>query len=547
MKRLLVWVAMMAVGCTAAKRQEEKPLPPGYVELARFSAEVDPAAGTFVVRTTPTAAGQGLGLGQGALVFDSTVVDVANKSPGDVHIPDGTALCPSDPDYVLDGGLTWSAIVTLTSKITDTTVLSGVYARITEVAGVGTGWGPCNNAPAPDGMDSTYGLWSYGVLQPGDSHDRLWRIKYTSHAGFIFRGVIVGSAVHNFAYTPAPGTLIADYGALGVVYASGNHVYYVDPDGTSRASADIVYPPTRPPTDPPQTPTVTVLVTDPVNQRVWWATADGLIGYLENDGADLGVSFDYAGEASVDAIVVDPADPTLAWFTATDLLGFHLFGHWLQAVSSSSPGLFGPEKELSGAGISLAAGPDDFLYVGEPDVTMIEVFDTDTSSDLRFDQWNIAAPAACSHVNSLLADPGGATKMWYSGDAGVCTIDVSSGVGRGTRTEIVPADPLDPLAAARPERLCLGPDDEVWYVDYDASEAVRVTDTTEILWETTRSYSVVLLDSPRSCARGGGFLWAPASFSGGFGGLIRIDPCTPGPGPAELDAPAVLPGIAPHL
>ena len=59
MSRLPVIAALVVVGC-AAQKVAEKPLPAGTVEVATFTAEVDPGAGTIQVRSQPTAAGRAL-------------------------------------------------------------------------------------------------------------------------------------------------------------------------------------------------------------------------------------------------------------------------------------------------------------------------------------------------------------------------------------------------------------------------------------------------------------------------------------------------------
>ena len=82
MKRLLVAVLVLA-GC-ASKAPQERPLPPGMVTVATFTAEADPVARTFTIRTQPTAAGRAQGMA--ALAVDRRAGGERRAHPGSISV-----------------------------------------------------------------------------------------------------------------------------------------------------------------------------------------------------------------------------------------------------------------------------------------------------------------------------------------------------------------------------------------------------------------------------------------------------------------------------
>jgi hypothetical protein len=485
MKRLLVVAAIAVAGCTP-QQPAQKPLPSGRVELARFAVDVDPAAGTFTIRIAPTAVSGGAQ--PNALVLDSTVVTVANKPSSYFYNNDvNYSLCNADSGWT---GKTWGATVRVGSKITSpaATVLSGVYAEVTDSSGVTAQTDSCNMSLAPYDMDGSYGVWSYGTISPGATVEMDWVFRYRTATPFTFTGRIVGAKVELFQTSPMPQVWMADYGVNGMVFASANFIYYVNPSGVLYATSVDVGE-------------VASLATDTVNNRVWWGTTGGLAGYLENDGAAK-QTLKTVGPYTVNNIVVDPVNRARAWYTTYDTVsGLPV----LNVVQVGSAGPIGTNRPLLGDAIALATGPANYIYVTSGGNGSIEVFDRVLTGAAAIRQFfTNVAPAGCGAAYSLLADPGGGNKMWYSypaGAGGICTVEATT----GAFTKV--ADALNPLP------LCLGPDNNVWYVN-NARTAVRVTDTTATPG-TTRSYTVGLDpgSTPRGCVRGGGYLWVSGSSS----------------------------------
>ncbi len=183
MRKLLVIAALLAAACGSQRAAPESTLPAGHVVLATFTVDVDLAAGTFVVRTTPRA--PGIPARSGSLVNLDADVTVANSIGPWIGTPTPACTSGSSPT-------TWGAGVTVKNNLPGT-YLSGVYAEITTFPPGMTGRESCSNATAPTGLDATYGLWSYGTIAPGaTSSAASWIFKFVSASTFSFSGRIVG-------------------------------------------------------------------------------------------------------------------------------------------------------------------------------------------------------------------------------------------------------------------------------------------------------------------------------------------------------------------
>ena len=186
MKRLLVAVLVLA-GC-ASRAPEERPLPPGMVAIATFTVDADPVAGTFTIRSQPTAAGRARGM-TGLVSTDIKVENdlTAPVSPNPWFLETEDRGCGA-------GTETWGAYVRVTSLLGDSTWLGGVYAEITDFQGDAGSEG-CNSAAAPEGLNADFGLWSYPTISPGTdgSQSVAWTFGRVSATAVHFSGRIVAA------------------------------------------------------------------------------------------------------------------------------------------------------------------------------------------------------------------------------------------------------------------------------------------------------------------------------------------------------------------
>ena len=229
MKKLLVVAAIAVAGC-AARTPEQKPGTPDQgagtprtVEVATFTAEVDPVAGTLQINSEPTAAGRALGLSRlveiTSIGLANTVVDGITQVYFNVPQNETDRLCTSGHD-----GPVWGANVTITNPVPNTT-LSNLYVQFTAFSGP-AGSEVCNSlaeADVPaDITDLGLGLWSSPVMVAGEVTQD-WTFSFVTTGRFTFAGRVLASVAQLFPNATYPA---GSYGIVangtGVVYSAYN-------------------------------------------------------------------------------------------------------------------------------------------------------------------------------------------------------------------------------------------------------------------------------------------------------------------------------------
>ncbi len=358
MKKLIVVVAAIVAGCSAQKpAPESAALPGGNVVLATFTVDVDMAAGTFVVRTTPNPSAAPAG--SAALVNLNADVTVANSgfSWWDSNDPLNACTNGSSP-------ATWGAAVTVKNNLTGT-VLSGVYAEITTFHGA-SGTESCSNPTSPPtGLSTTYGLWSYGTIQPGATTSaQKWIFKYTTATNFSFSGRIIGVRANpanveggiqrRVVWSETRLNVIGDNGTTVVVATPPTGIDFVD--STTGAFLHSV------------ATTTGVSAIAVATNRIWWGSpASGtsfVVGWMDSDGGNPssatvtppGVTLGSFG--FVHTIIPDPTSPTLkAWiiFTDNDALTYV----WSYTIGTG----LGTVTSINGTSRSAALASNGYIYV----------------------------------------------------------------------------------------------------------------------------------------------------------------------------------------
>ncbi len=211
MKKLLLAV-LLVMGCSA-QTTAENPLPPGYATLATFTGEVDMATGAFTIRSTPTAVGQALQVSMITLPEQgSDGVSIANF---------GTAW--NNKKTACGSTANSGAFVTVTSNYA-TSQLRNIWAVIDHIDATGTdACNPTTNPP-PLGLATTYGVWSYGDLAPGEASTAVsWAFTFVAGTKTHFSGRVVGTVMRPFAALLAGmsgGANMADGNAEKTVFLS---------------------------------------------------------------------------------------------------------------------------------------------------------------------------------------------------------------------------------------------------------------------------------------------------------------------------------------
>lgn len=468
MKRLLVAVLVLA-GC-ASKTPQERPLPPGMVAVATFTAEADPVAGTFTIRTQPTAAGRAQGMP--ALLDDEVLVE-----------NDGAAWFDSaDPHGCPPGTRTWGANVKVSSLLGEGTWLSGVYAEITSFAG-DAGSEACNGLSAsetPEGLSAERGLWSYPTIgvsgPPLGPQTVTWAFGRVSTARVTFSGRIVAAKVGTTVVLGAPydggetDQIVGKFGDAIVYSAVDGDLHglqFVNFDGTS---ASYVALPDF----------ATAIAPDEGSSIVWFITEGAWVGYVS--GTTWTNSRD--GGHELGGIVVDPTVPGRAWYRS--------YGDsYIRSVDMAVPPVIRPLpiSTLPYAPWGMAIGPDLNLYITAPADNRILVYTTGAAGGVRVDDFPTGPE--CSEPKAIIQGPGG--RMWFSaaGSGNVCSFT--------SKSDIAPVN-----AASGPRQLAIGPDGNVWVAANGASEVARM----DAIGPGYRITLPAPFYGAFGVATGGGKLWA---------------------------------------
>lgn len=485
MKRLLVAVLVLA-GCASQTPPQERPLPPGMVAIANFTAEADPVAGTFTIRTEPTAAGRASGMR--SLLDSEVLVENAAAPWFDSADPHG---CPA-------GTRTWGANVRVTSLLGETIWLGGVYAEITSFSGPSGSEG-CNSSEAPEGLSADYGLWEYPTiaeLEPGPQTVP-WSFGWVSTTEFTFSGRIVAakvtmSDVLDFAVDGDQ--VIGDTGTR-MVYASAEFdgLQFVNYDGTDAGVSS------------PIGELATSIAPDVGEGLIWATTAGEEVGFVLNDGS--GAAFTAGGGGYLGGIVPDPSVAGRAWFRSNE-------NKFIRSVDRTGLTLGAPVSTGSYAPWGMAIGPEGYLYVTAISENRILVYTTGPTGGTPV--INFATGGDCSGPRAIIQGPDG--KMWFGAEDSDAVCSFTPGY-----------DPANPPVPARvnpagspiegPSQLAIGPDGNVWVGANDTSQVVRVD-------ATGPGYRISLpsLYGAFGVATADGKLWA-ADVYGIY--PIELDPLTP--------------------
>ncbi len=221
MRRLLVVTALFAAACGSRTIVESGPVD-GRVVLATFTADVDPAAGTFVVRTSPVAPGSPGALYAGVIIDEGGGADTVTVS-NDVTKNADEGLPASVSDGCGAGVNAYKGNVQVTSNYT-TKVLRNVYLVIDAIT---PGHEACTSvAPMGSGLSNANGLYFYWSIFPGQTVSVPWSFTFSTATAFTFSGHVVA--------TPVVGAVLysssMSYSSLaiktaGTLWAWGDNVY----------------------------------------------------------------------------------------------------------------------------------------------------------------------------------------------------------------------------------------------------------------------------------------------------------------------------------
>jgi hypothetical protein len=436
--------ALVVAGC-GAEASVESPLPPGFVTLATFTAVVDTDAGTILIETqSPDAGGVPI---PGALVL---------ASPSEVTVANNGSPWNNSTAHGCGGIATWGASVTVTNKLTGTSLV-GLYAEITDFVG-GTGNEACNGvAPAatPTGLNGQYGLWSYPTLAAGAGASTDWTFRYVSAAKFTFHGRIVGAKVDAYTIAMAPAAMPSNttrtVGAIGTggvvgkivvgaVPVTGNPaLVFLDPvtgaESGSRASMS-------------SASVVASVGSDLVNNRVWYTSGTN-VGYV--NGTNQAVRIESPNKSRPAAsIVVDPTNTLRAWVVEPT-------NARLRSFFANNPGTTVTRNSGSAAGsnpVALVFGVSNSLFVTSASgIQEFSVPATITGTATLRQTYPVpTSPTSgyrCAGPASLAYDPNTAT-LWIGAltNGVVCSVTFTGSIGARTARWTEVASQVNPTALA---------------------------------------------------------------------------------------------------
>ena len=190
MKRLIVLAALVSAACGSRTAVQSAPVD-GSVVLATFTADVDPAAGTFVVRTSPVTSGSPGAPYANVIIGEGGGPDTVTVS-NDVTKNNTEGLPASVAGGCGPGVNAYKGYVQVTSHYT-TKVLRNVYLVIDNIT---TGHEACTSvAPMNSGLSNTNGLYYYWSIYPGQTVSVPWSFAFSSATSFTFSGHVVATPV----------------------------------------------------------------------------------------------------------------------------------------------------------------------------------------------------------------------------------------------------------------------------------------------------------------------------------------------------------------
>ena len=190
MKRLIVLAALVSAACGSRTAVQSAPAD-GSVVLATFTADVNPAAGTFVVRTSPVTSGSPGARYANVIIGEGGGPDTVTVS-NDVTTNTAQSLPASVAGGCGPGVNAYKGYVQVTSHYT-TKVLRNVYLVIDNIT---TGHEACTSvAPMNSGLSNAMGLYYYWSIFPGQTVSAPWSFTFSSATAFTFTGHVVATPV----------------------------------------------------------------------------------------------------------------------------------------------------------------------------------------------------------------------------------------------------------------------------------------------------------------------------------------------------------------
>lgn len=414
MKRLILAGAMAVAACAGAPdpASTSAQLDGDRVVLATFTADVDPADGTFVIRSAPTAAGRALQVLDG----DVTVANKVAAGNPFFNVAQGTGRACTN-GYV---GNVWGATVTITNKLTDT-ILGGVYAEITSANPV-TALQSCSSATAPSGLSATPGLWSYGQIAASGTGEKGWVFKYTTATRFSFSGRVVGVKITKGDWSGSPAVqrpVNFYYYAFNGVVDAGTYMAVANEPASAPYGIDFVDKTTGEYVSTVGTPAkVTAMAVGA--DRIWFATArysnQFHIGYVNKDGTGSATYGTIAQNYEITSMVAHPGNPsTKVWTLRYDGSGTSYIAPYESGAS------LGITTSFSAAAYTMALGADGNLYVANNGGSQIMKFMIgDSAANL-----NNTGTGGCGNSPYVIV-PGTGGKLYFNTYAGsTCSVQES--------------------------------------------------------------------------------------------------------------------------
>jgi hypothetical protein len=188
-------------------------------------------------------------------------------------------------------------------------------------------------------------------------------------------------------------------------------------------------------------------IVDGGNDRIWFTAEGGgtaYVGHMATDGTSVQSSA--AAGASIGPIVFDPVtSPGYAWFTTGSPARLAYVGH-------ENPPISGGYYALGGVATGMAFNESgNQIYIAEKGANRVERC---PSTGGGCTPTVFPTGPTCTGPNQIILGPqiGGVYKMWFTSDAGVCTLDPSDGT-----VAVAASIGLDPVVG-----IALGPDGNVW-------------------------------------------------------------------------------------
>lgn len=478
LKKIAVVVALVALGCTSEKAGPE-PEGTRRVVVATFTGEIDRVAGTFTIRTEPTAAGRALGMASLTVDADVTVANVAGSQWNNAS------------GHCTAVGQSSGGEVTVKSNLA-TDRLDNVWAVIDTMSTTGTESCNSDTTPVPLGMTTNLGVWHYGDLLPGaTSTAKPWAFTFSSGVISSFSGHIE-AAIVEFRANVAPNVVVATPSSTVMtgtadraifLDGAGQKVSFVNSSGVLGQSGVLSGAPNGVAVNAAGTE-AWVAIFDSPSKRVRVTIPGGVVTEFNAFPAPL-------------YIAVDPVDGSRVWSNN----GSWPVVTWFNPVSETASSVNLPPGATPGAMVAVNRSGTCLLYV--EDSIIGDVYRVNCTTDTL--EAPVIALAGCSSVAGLIAGPGGTA--WYVGPPSV-------GGAYACRIEDSIASPqfFIPFVGAEVLGFAYGPDGNLWATINDITtgdivDLVRLWVATPTGYGSMTSYGGIGTTLPAGLASGAGSVW----------------------------------------